>query len=91
MKYTAYLLFRSLFSTFLSFLLQANFDFKLNRSKTVLSFCVLNNFFDKTWLQLFDILSFSGRKLGFNGFQKKITQKKSRKIKISNFLGFFFR
>jgi hypothetical protein len=40
-------------------------------------------------LQLFDIWSFSGRKLGFNVFQK-ITQKNSQKMKISNFFLFIF-
>jgi hypothetical protein len=45
----------------------------------------------KICLQPFDILSFSGLKLGFNVFQKKITQKNSQKMKISNFfLNFFF-
>jgi hypothetical protein len=45
----------------------------------------------KICLQLVDILSFSGRKFGFNVFHIKILRKILKKIKISNFIfGFFF-
>jgi hypothetical protein len=44
----------------------------------------------KICLQLFDILSFSGRKFGFNVFQKEVTQKNSQKMKIANFFSDLF-